>query len=116
MTIAVVAALAAALTVWALVEALRDRPVSGTQVPGMAVVEAGLLVQVLWAGLATARGTVPAATDAALLWGYLVVELLLLPAAFTWAFVERTRWSSVVMAGAGIVLVVLQARVWQIWQ
>lgn len=109
-----VGALALALTGWAVVAAVRDQPVKGVQIPAMVAVEAALVVQAVAMGVVQAGGHhVP---DAVLLWGYLVTSLLLLPLAFGWAFVERTRWSSVVLAVAAVVVVVLQVRIWQLWQ
>lgn len=109
-----VGVLATALTVWAGVRAARDRPVQGGQLPGMIAVEAALVVQAVVIGVLQAGGhPVP---DGILLWGYVITSLCLLPAAFAWAFVERTRWSSVVLAIAAAVVVVLQVRIWQLWQ
>lgn len=112
-TIVVAGVLAGVLAGWAILWAIRDRPVQGIQIPGMVVVEVGLVVQTVIAAAAMAAGTGP--DDPALVWGYLVTTLLLVPVAFGWAFVERTRWSSVVLAVACAVVVVLQVRIWQIW-
>lgn len=113
-TIVIVAAIAGVLAVWAGIEAARDRPVTGPQVPAIAVVECALVVQTALTAVWMVQGRGKA--EPALLWGYLVTELVLLPAAFGWAFLERSRWSSVVLAVAAVVVVVLQVRVWQIWQ
>ncbi|GMA31500.1 hypothetical protein GCM10025875_14920 [Litorihabitans aurantiacus] len=110
----VVGVLATALTVCSIVRAARNAPVTGGQIPWMIVVEAALVVQAGVIGVLQARGH-PVA-DAVLLWGYVVTSLLMLPVAFGWAFVERTRWSSVVLAIAAAVVVVLQVRLWQLWQ
>lgn len=110
----VVGALAGALAVWAAVRAARDQPVQGFQIPGIAVVEVALVVQAVALGVGQAGGhEVP---DGVLLWGYLITSLIMLPLAFGWAFVERTRWSSVILAVAAAVVVVLQVRIWQLWQ
>lgn len=114
LTLVLVGALAVGLGTWAGVRAVRDTPVVGNQIPGMIAVEVGLVVQAVVVAVGLGRGA--STGDPALLWGYLITELLLLPAAFAWAFVERTRWSSVVLAVASAVVVVLQVRVWQIWQ
>jgi hypothetical protein len=37
------------------------------------------------------------------------------PLAAAWAFAERTRWSSVVLAGAALVVAFLELRLLQIW-
>lgn len=109
----VVGVLAGALGVWGGVRALRDEPMVGRQIPAIALVEAGLVVQTVVAGAGMAG--VASAPDPLLLWGYLITQLILLPVAFGWAFVERTRWSSVVLALGCVVVVVLQVRIWQIW-
>lgn len=110
----IVGVLAGGLGLWGAWQAVRDQPVKGFQIPGMALVELGLLVQTVviaaWLGQGRGEG------DPALLWGYLITELVLVPVAFGWAFMERTRWSSVVLAVVGLAVVVLQVRVWQIWQ
>ncbi len=49
------------------------------------------------------------------LWGYLVTVLLILPFAALWAFAERTRWSSVVLAIAALTVMFLEYRLLQIW-
>ncbi len=107
----VVAALA--LAAWAGVFVARDRAVVLRQLWGAAVVEAGVFAQVVVAALAAAGGTSP--TRPGLFWGYLAAALILLPAAALWAFAERTRWSSVVLLAAALVLAVVEWRVWQIW-
>lgn len=113
-TLVVVGALSGVLALWAGAQAARDQPVKGFQVPAMAAVEVALLVQTVLIAMWMSQGQGDG--DPALLWGYLITELVLLPAAFFWAFLERSRWSSVVLALAAAVVVVLQVRVWQIWQ
>lgn len=109
---ALVALLAVVLAGWAAVFAARDRAVVLRQLWGAAVVEAGLLLQVLVAVVLTARGDGPA--DAVTFWGYLATALLLLPVAAAWAFAERTRWSSVVLLVAALTVVVMEWRLVQI--
>lgn len=113
-TLCVVGALAALLGLWGLVRSVRNEPVVGKQIPAMAVVEVALLAQcalvAYWQGSGLGKG------DPLVLWGYLITELILLPVAFGWSFLERTRWSSAGLALVGVVIAVLQVRVWQIWQ
>lgn len=108
-----VAALAVALAAWAGWYVVRDRPVVLRQLWGGAVVEAVLVVQAVVAGVLALGG----GTDAsgALLWGYVAAQLVILPLAAAWAFAERTRWSSVVLAGAALVVAFLELRLLQIW-
>jgi hypothetical protein len=65
------------------------------------------------AGIQQATGTVPA--EPVVFWGYVITQLILLPAAALWAFAERTRWSSVVLLVAALAVAFLQLRLHQIW-
>jgi hypothetical protein len=105
--------LSVALAGWAIWFVVRDRPVILRQLWGGAVVEAVLVVQAAVAGVLAARGETDA--SGALLWGYVAAQLLILPLAAAWAFAERTRWSSVVLAGAALVVAFLELRLLQVW-
>jgi hypothetical protein len=105
-------ALCVALAGWALVFVVRDRAVILKQLFGAAAVEAVLLAQVVVAGVQLAGGH---RVDGALFWGYVATALVLLPIAAAWAFAERTRWSSVVLAVAALTVGFLEWRLWQIW-
>ncbi|OLT54051.1 hypothetical protein [Cellulosimicrobium sp. CUA-896] len=109
----VVVAACVALAAWAVVFVVQDRAVVLRQVWGGAVVEGLLLVQGVVLGVLGATGTAP--SDPVLLWGYLVTALVILPVAALWAFAERTRWSSVVLAVAALTVAFLEWRLWQIW-
>jgi len=108
-----VALAAAALGLWALWFAIRDRAVILRQLWGGAVVEGLMLVQAVVAGVRHASGTVPA--EPAVFWSYVVTQLVLLPAAALWAFAERSRWSSVVLLIASAAVAFLQLRLAQTW-
>ncbi|ROS73037.1 hypothetical protein [Cellulomonas sp. PhB143] len=107
-------ALCVALAAWAGWFVARDRAVVLRQLWGAAVVEAVLLVQVVWAVVLVA--TQDHAYDPALFWGYFLTALVLLPVAAVWAFAERTRWSSVVLLVAAVTVAFLEYRLWQIWE
>ena len=107
-----VVALCVALAGWALVFVVRDRAVILKQLFGAAAVEAVLLVQAVVAGVQLLGGH---SVDGALFWGYVATALVLLPVAAAWAFAERTRWSSVVLAVAALTVGFLEWRLWQIW-
>jgi hypothetical protein len=109
-----VAALCAALAGWALWFVIRDRAVILRQLIGAAVIEAVLLVQAVVAGVRQVTGDV--AVDGPLFWGYVATTLVVLPVAAAWAFAERTKWSSVVLAVAAVTVAFLDWRLWQIWQ
>lgn len=108
-----VAAAALVLAGWAGWFAVRDRAVVLRQLWGAAVVEALLLVQAAVAGIRQATGADPA--EPVVFWGYVVTQLVLLPAAALWAFAERTRWSSVVLLVAAVAVAFLQLRLDQTW-
>lgn len=108
-----VAAAAVLLAGWAGWFALRDRAVVLRQLWGAAVVEGLMLLQAVAAGVRHATGTVPA--EPVVFWGYVVTQLVLLPAAALWAFAERTRWSSVVLLVAALAVAFLQLRLNQTW-
>lgn len=108
-----VAAASLLLAGWAGWFAIRDRAVVLRQLWGGAVVEGLMLIQAVVAGIRHATGTVPA--EPAVFWGYVVTQLVLLPAAALWAFAERTRWSSVVLLVAAVAVAFLQFRLSQTW-
>lgn len=112
-TIGVLIVCALLLAGWAIWRAVKDQPVILRQLIAGGVIEVGILVQMVVAGVLQAGGHSP--TDAFTFWGYLVVSLLVLPAAAVAAVVERTRWSSVVLIVACGTVAVMQLRVHQLW-
>ncbi|MDO5754372.1 hypothetical protein [Arthrobacter sp.] len=48
-------------------------------------------------------------------WGYMFTAAMLPVAGFYWAMMERTHWSNYVMSAVGITVVVMLARMAQIW-
>lgn len=109
----VVLALCAILGAWALWFTVRDRAVILKQLWGAAVVEGVLLVQIVVSIVLLVQGW---QGDAIMLWGYHFSALLILPIAALVAFVERTRWSSVVLLVATLTVAFLEVRLWQIWE
>lgn len=103
----------AALMAWAGWRTAADRPVILRQLIAGGVVEALLVVELVVAGVSSATGDGPA--DVATFWGYAVTTLVVLPVAAAWAFAERTRWSSVVLAVAALTVAFLQYRMVQVW-
>ncbi len=106
-------AAATAQAAWAVWFVITDRAVVLRQLWGGAVVEALLGIQVLVAAWMLWTGDHDIAVGE--FWGYLVTVLIILPFAAAWAFAERTRWSSVVMAVAAVTVVFLEWRLVQIW-
>lgn len=99
---------------WATIFALRDRAVILKQLWAGAVVEGLLLIQVLTAAISLLR-TPRDNFEAWEFWGYFITILIILPGAALWAFAERSRWSSVVLAVASFTVIFLQFRLIQLW-
>ena len=110
---AVVGAMCLFLAGWAGWFSARDRPVVLRQLIGAAGVELVLLVQAVLAGARWSQ--VSSAVQPGLFWTYVAVQLFVLPLAASWAFAERTRWSSVVLLAAAVTVGVMEWRQWQIW-
>lgn len=109
----VVAGLSALLMAWALWRAATDRAVVLRQLLFGGAVLVALLVQAGVALVVILGGFEPG--DAVLFWGYVLTCMLLLPVAGAWAFADRSRWSSVVLAVAAFAIIVMEVRVWQVW-
>lgn len=101
------------LGLWAGVWALQDRAVILKQLIAGGVVVALLLLQAVGAVVSLSGGHTLA--EPAVFWGYLVVAVLLLPAAAVVAIAERTRWSSVALLIVAVTLLVMELRVIQLW-
>ncbi|MFF2842987.1 hypothetical protein [Paenarthrobacter sp. NPDC057981] len=48
-------------------------------------------------------------------WGYMLTALIIPLGAVYWAILERTRWSNFVLAAVGVTVLVMGARMNQIW-
>lgn len=102
------------LAAFGLVTALRDRAPDLILLGAAAVLELGLLAFDALAAAAMIRGNTPAQTG--LFIAYLIGGLFLLPVAGVWALSERNKWSSVVVAVAGLAFAVLIVRMQAIWE
>jgi hypothetical protein len=99
---------------WTAAPALRNRWLDRSHLVGLALLQALLLVQ---AGIAVARlvgGGRPAEYGTFV--GYLITSVIILPLAVLLAFLERTRWGSVVITVAGLVAAVVTLRLQQVWR
>ncbi|WP_029069824.1 hypothetical protein [Jonesia quinghaiensis] len=104
---------ATVVLMWSIAFVVRDRPVVLKQLWAAAVVECLLAVQAVSAAVAlVAVGREIVVWE---YWGYVFTALLVLPAAAAWAFAERTKWSSVVLAVAAFTVIFLQWRLLQLW-
>lgn len=105
---------AAAVGLYALVRGLMKRPPDDIAVLGTGLIELLLVVQVVIALIAPAVGN-PATGDALEFWMYLITALLLPVIGIVLAFVERSRWSTVVLGVAALGLAVMVWRMQVIW-
>ena len=99
---------------FAVVLGLAGRRPSDWTVGGLALVEALLLGQIVFAIIAPFAGNPP--TGSLLeFWVYLVSAALLPPAAVFWALLERSRWSTVIMGIAALAVAIMVWRMQVIW-
>jgi hypothetical protein len=94
--------LSLAIAAWAFVEFFRGR-------------EALVLVQVAVLAARVAGGHRPAGGDMVTLVGYLLTAALLPPAGIVLARMEPTRWGSLLLGAATVIVPVLILRLGQIW-
>ncbi|WP_320777516.1 hypothetical protein [Streptomyces sp. CRN 30] len=108
---AVAALLLAAWCGWA---AYRDQPTKDWHFIGMGVVTLLALVQLVVGIVQLARGEDPE-QGTVIFVGYLLGAFACVPVAGFMSLAERTRWGSVTVAAGGVVLAVLQVRLYDIW-
>jgi hypothetical protein len=108
---AVAALLLAAWCGWA---AYRDQPTKDWHFIGMAMVSVLALVQLAVGIVQLARGDKPE-QGTTIFVAYLLGALACVPVAGFMSLAERTRWGSVTVAAGGVVLAVLQVRLYDIW-
>ncbi|MET9503009.1 hypothetical protein ACFYO5_28995 [Streptomyces sp. NPDC006259] len=111
LTTGVAALLLAAWCGWA---AYRDQPTKDWHFIGMAVVSVLALVQLAVGIALLVRGEEPA-QGTTIFVAYLLGALACVPAAGFMSLAERTRWGSVTVAAGGVVLAVLEVRLYDIW-
>jgi hypothetical protein len=105
-------ALCGVLTVWAGVQAIRDKPANMALIVFTGVLLLGLLVQLV---LGIVLWPQAGGTDALLFFGYVLTAIVLVPLAGGWAFIELTRWGPLVLALTGLTVIVMIVRMDQIW-
>lgn len=94
--------------------ALMGRKPSLVSVSALGVVELGLVVQLLLS-IALVIGGAQAKQDTVEFFGYLITALIVPVAAVLWGLVERTRWSTAILAVSALTVAVMLARMEQIW-
>ena len=78
------------------------------------LVELGLIAQTI-ASIVLVSGGAQAKQDTVEFFAYVFVALVIPVGAGFWAFVERTRWSTLILAAATLTIVVMLFRMQQIW-
>lgn len=109
----VIYALSALLAGLALHRMLRHRLIDDPVIITAAVMEVALLVQLV-VGLGKSGG-IPDGAERATFIDYLFTILVVAPVAVFLAIKERTRWAMGVVAGGALVVVILMARLQQMW-
>ena len=102
------------LLCWATLFIFKDKAVILKQLWAGAVVEGLLIVQVITSAVVLVNSGRPG-LETWEFWGYVMTILIILPGAGLWAFAERTKWSSVVLAVAAFTVIFLQFRLIQLW-
>ncbi|MDQ1030753.1 hypothetical protein [Streptomyces umbrinus] len=105
---------ALALAAWCGWAAYRDQPTKDWHFIGMAVVTVLTLVQLVVGIVQLARGEKPE-QGTTIFVAYLIGSFACVPAAGFMSLAERTRWGSITVAAGGVVLAVLQVRLYDIW-
>ncbi|MFF1698074.1 hypothetical protein ACFVXC_31365 [Streptomyces sp. NPDC058257] len=105
---------ALALAAWCGFAAYRDQPTKDWHFIGMAVVTFLATVQLIVGIVQLARGEKPE-QGTTIFVSYLIGAFACVPAAGFMSLAERTRWGSITVAAGGVVLAVLQVRLYDIW-
>lgn len=111
-TVQIVVALAAGLLCLGL--GIAGRRPSDLSVGSLALVELLLVIQLVVAIVAPLLGNAPTG-DLLEYWAYLISALILPVAGVAWVFIDRTRWSTVVLGIVAIALAVMIWRMHVIW-
>lgn len=110
-TLAAVATLAGVVC---LVAGFAGKPPGDVTVGSIALVEVGLLAQLVIAIVAPLVGNPPVG-DVVEFWAYLVTAVVIPPAAVFWGLIERSRWSTVILGVAALAVAVMIVRMQQVW-
>ncbi|MFJ3494644.1 hypothetical protein ACIPPJ_13720 [Streptomyces sp. NPDC086091] len=102
------------LAAWCGWAAYRDQPTKDWHFAAMAVVSVLALAQLVVGVVQLARGEDPA-QGRTIFVAYLLGAFACVPAAGFMSLAERTKWGSVTVAASGVVLAVLEVRLYDIW-
>lgn len=99
---------------FALALGLMGRLPSLFSLGALALVQLGLLIQLVYSVIAVSSGE-RAAVDTVEFFAYLIVAIMVPVGAGFWALVERNRWSTVIVGAAALTVAVMLVRMNQIW-
>ncbi|MFJ5262831.1 hypothetical protein ACIQAC_20435 [Streptomyces sp. NPDC088387] len=102
------------LAAWCGWAAYRDQPTKDWHFIGMAVVSVLALVQLVVGIVQLARGEKPE-QGTTIFVSYLIGAFFCVPAAGFMSLAERSKWGSATVAAGGVVLAVLEVRLYDIW-
>jgi hypothetical protein len=108
-----VVALAAIAMIWGLLSAILNKPPGKAQLLYAAGLEVITVVQSIIAAAQMIGGFRPA--ELATTIGYLIGIVILIPIAWLWANVERTRFSGIVLAVAALAVLAMTLRLLVLW-
>ena len=109
----VVIALASVAVIWGLVTAVANKPPGKAQLLFAAGVELVTVVQSIIAAAKLVAGFRP--VELATTIGYLIGIVILIPIAWLWANVERSRFSGLVLAVAALGVLAMTLRLLVLW-
>ena len=98
---------------WCFVAAARDAFLDRSHLVGLGVVAGLVLIQAVAAVVKLVSGQRP--VELLTFVGYLATAVLTIPAGVSVAFMEKTRYGSMIAGGAAVVVAVLALRLWQVW-
>jgi hypothetical protein len=108
-----VVALAGIAVIWGLVTAIANKPPGKAQLLYAAGVEVVTVIQSIIAAAKLVGGFRPA--EPATTIGYLIGIVILIPIAWLWANVERSRFSGIVLAVAALAVLAMTLRLLVLW-
>jgi hypothetical protein len=108
-----VVALAGVAIIWGLVSATANKPPGKAQLLYAAGLEVLTVIQSTTAAVQMLGGFRPA--ELATTIGYLIGIVILIPVAWLWANVERTRFSGIVLAVAALAVLAMTLRLLVLW-
>ena len=98
----------------AVILGLAKRKPSNLSLGALAVVELGLVIQLVVSIVLVLMGQ-RAQSDTVEFFAYLVVALMVPVGAVFWALIERSRWATVVLGVGALTVAVMLVRMQQLW-